>query len=321
MNPKVKELGLIISIPLLYAFVIFFLYDFDWSGIFDMMSVTFFVTLPYGVGVVTILMSDVAKLKSLRYRIFQPWLVLSIFLILTILFYIEGWACWLMLFPFLALSSSLGGLTAGYFKLKSYKRSQNLNVSLLVLIPLIFSPIESSIKFQPKIVETNTEIIIIVASASDIWKNVTRVYTITKEEDKGFLTNLLAFPRPVNAELDFLKVNGYRKASFTKGLVFHETVTDYVDEKLMKFNIEANTFEIPSTTMDEHILIGGDYFDMVDGKYELEKISEGKYKLKLQSHFKVSTSFNWYAGLLGKMIMNDIQTNILKIVKERSEQR
>jgi len=320
MNEKFKEISLIILIPLFYAFIIFFIYDFNWNRMYDMMSLTFFITLPYGVGVLTILVSKIDKIKSIWYRLFSPWLVLSIFLFLTIVLAFEGWACWIMLFPFLAISSSIGGLTAGYFRLNKYKRQQKLNISLLFLIPLLFSPIESLISFPPSVFETNTEIII-NAKDTEIWKNVTRVYKISKEEDKGFLTHLLGFPSPVNAELDSLAVDGYRKANFTKGLVFHETVTKYQDLKLMKFDIRANTFEIPSTTMDNHILIGGDYFDMIDGTYKLVRINDNTYVLKLQSHFKVITTFNWYSGFLGKMIMNDIQTNILKIVKSRSERQ
>ncbi len=318
MTSKTKEIGYIILVPLIYAFIVFFIYDFKWSRMYDMMSVTFFITLPYGIGVLTILMSKIERVKKLNYRIFAPTLIVILFFILTIILGFEGWACWIMLLPFLILSSIFGGLTAGYFKIKQHKRNQNINVSLLVLIPLFFSPIESFIEFTPKIVETNTEIII-HANEKSIWNNVTRVYDITKKEDSGYLSIFLGFPRPLYAKLDTLSVHGYRKATFTKGLVFNEIVTEYEDNRLMKFDIKANTFEIPSTTMDEHILIGGDYFDMIDGEYRLEKLSENKYKLKLKSHFKVSTSFNWYAGFLGKLIMKDIQNNILNIVKHRSE--
>lgn len=318
MTSKTREIALIILIPIIYAFIIFFVYDFKWSRMYDMMSVTFFITLPYGVGVLAILMSNIEKVKKRNYRIFTPTLIVILFFLLTIILGFEGWACWIMLLPFLILSSILGGLTAGYFKINNHKRNQNLNLSLLVLIPLFLSPIESIIEFTPKVVATNTEIII-HANENDIWNNVTRVYNITKEEDSGYLSNFLGFPRPLFAELDTLSINGYRKATFTKGLVFNEIVTDYKDKQLMKFDIEANTFEIPSTTMDEHILIGGDYFDMIDGEYRLLKLADNKYKLILTSHFKVSTSFNWYSGFLGQLIMNDIQTNILKIVKQRSE--
>jgi len=42
-------------------------------------------------------------------------------------------------------------------------------------------------------------------------------------------------------------------------------------------------------------------------------------KISLYSHFKMNTTFNFYAGWWGKWIMKDIQNNILKIEKKRSE--
>ncbi|SMO83513.1 hypothetical protein [Solitalea koreensis] len=44
------------------------------------------------------------------------------------------------------------------------------------------------------------------------WDNVTRVREISKEQDKGWLTNLSNFPRPVKAELNFEGVGAYREA-------------------------------------------------------------------------------------------------------------
>ena len=64
----------------------------------------------------------------------------------------------------------------------------------------------------------------------------------------------------------------------------------------MVFSIRANTYDIPSTTLDEHILIGGKYFDVLDGTYELEKLDENRYRLHLYSKFKMNTTFNFYAG-------------------------
>lgn len=139
------------------------------------------------------------------------------------------------------------------------------------------------------------------------------------QNDKGWLTKSLGFPRPVKAELNYLGVGAYREAIFTNGLVFHETVTDYEDKKKMVFTIKANPHEIPSTTMDEHVVIGGNYFDVLNGTYELEKLDDNTYRLHLYSHFKLTTTFNFYASWWAKWIMKDIQNNILQVEKQRAE--
>jgi hypothetical protein len=231
-------------------------------------------------------------------------------------FAIEGWACWIMILPIFLVAASIGGLIGGYFKLKDY--NNRLSISLIVLIPFLFAPLESLIEKIPSTYEAYT-FIDIDGETEKIWDNVTRVRAIEATEDSGWLNKFLGFPRPVKAELDFEGVGAYREAVFTNGLIFHETVTEYEDNKLMVFDIKAYPHEIPSTTLDEHVVIGGNYFDVLNGKYELEDLGNGKHRLHLSSRFEMKTTFNFYAGWWGKWIMKDIQNNILKVEKKRAE--
>jgi len=309
----------IIIIPILFALLLRVIFG---ASIFDdflsVMTWTFFLLVPVAIGGLTIYFSSIEKVKSLLYRIFAPWLPIILVIGLTILIGLEGWACWIMISPLFFIFGSIGGLIAGYFKLKKSKKNERLNLSVLVLLPFIIGPIENSIPLNPEVFKTYTSIII-NSNDKKIWDNVTSVKEIKAKEDSSTLTKWLGFPKPIKAELDKQEVGGYRKAIFEKGLIFNETVTEYKDLKLMRFKIKANTYEIPSTTLDEHILIGGEYFDMLNGTYELEKINNHQYKLILYSNFSMKTTFNSYAGIWGKWIMKDIQNNILKVIKERSE--
>lgn len=317
MNKTTKNILIAIGIPTFYAVVIRLMFGIDnWNELFSVMSITFLFLLPTIVGALTVYLSTFEKAKSIAYRIFTPWIPVFLFLIITLVLSIEGWACWLMILPVFLIAASIGGLLGGY--LKTRKRNDQLNISLLVLLPLLIGPIESMIETIPGTYKAYTYIDI-NAPAEKIWDNVTRVKEIPMDQDKGYLTRLLGFPRPVKAELDFEGVGAYREAIFTKGLVFHETVTEYKDNEKMVFTIKAYPHEIPSTTLDEHVVIGGDYFDVLNGTYELEKLPNGLNRLHLYSHFKMNTTFNFYAGWWGKWIMKDIQNNILQVEKKRSE--
>ena len=282
------------------------------------MSVTFLFLLPTIVGALTVYLSSHEKAKRYGYRIFAPWIPIFLFLIITLAFAIEGWACWIMILPAFLIAATIGGGIGGY--LKTRKKNDKLNISVLLFLPLLIGPVESLIEIIPGTYKAYTYIDI-NASAEKIWNNVTHVSEIPLEQDKGYLTRLLGFPRPVKAELNFEGIGAYREAIFTKGLVFHETVTEYRDNEKMVFTIKAYPHEIPSTTLDEHVVIGGDYFDVLNGTYELEKLPNGLNRLHLYSHFKMNTTFNFYAGWWGKWIMKDIQNNILQIEKKRSEEK
>lgn len=318
MNKTTKNILIAIGIPTLYAIILRLAFGVkDWNELFSVMSITFLFLLPTIVGALTVYLSDRNKVQKLWYRIFTPWIPIIIFLIITLALAIEGWACWLMILPVFLIAASIGGLIGGYLKLK--KRNDRLNISLLILIHFLISPMEQLIEKIPGTYKAYTYIDI-NSSAEKIWENVTRVRTIEKEEDTGYLTEFLGFPRPLKAELNYNGIGAYREAIFTNGLIFRETVTEYEENKKMVFSIKANTYEIPSTTLDEHILIGGEYFDVLNGTYELEKLTEGKYRLHLYSNFKMNTTFNFYAGWWGKIIMKDIQNNILKVEKKRAEE-
>ncbi|HEX8277623.1 MAG TPA: hypothetical protein VF540_02980 [Segetibacter sp.] len=87
----------------------------------------------------------------------------------------------------------------------------------------------------------------------------------------------------------------------------------------MFFSIKEPPYDILSTIMDQHILLGEQYFDVLNRTYELQKLNDSGYQLHLYSHFKLTTTFNFYASWWAGWIMKDIQKNILEVIKERFE--
>jgi hypothetical protein len=309
----------VLAIPTAYAVVLRLVFGINkWSDLFSVMSITFLVCLPVIVGFLTVYFSEEKKACKIPYRIFMPWLPIAFFFGITLVFALEGWACWLMVLPLFLIASSLGGVLGGVFKSQKKKKDGNLYVSILPFLPLLMAPIENFVGSIPGTYKAYTYIDI-QAPADKIWSNVTRVREIPQEQDKGWLTRTLGFPRPVKAELNFEGVGAYREARFTNGLVFHETVSEYQHQKKMVFSIKAYPHEIPSTTLDEHVVIGGKYFDVLNGTYELEKLNANTHRLHLYSHFKLNTTFNFYASWWARWIMEDIQNNILQVEKQRAE--
>lgn len=307
----------VIAIPTLYAIALRLFFGVKtWSELYSVMSISFLFCLPTIVGALTVYFSSEKNARNFRYKFLVPWIPILIFFIFTLAFAWEGWACWLMVLPMFLIAASIGGIIGAYLKLR--KKNNNIYISILTLLPIVISPIESFVGAIPGAYEAYTYIDI-NSTQDKIWSNVTRVREIKEEQDKGWLTKSLGLPRPVKAELNYEGVGAYREAIFTNGLVFHETVLEYINKKKMVFSIKAYPYEIPSTTMDEHVIIGGQYFDVLNGTYELEKLNNKTYRLHLYSHFKLTTTFNFYASWWAKWIMMDIQNNILQVVRQRAE--
>jgi hypothetical protein len=301
-----------------FAFIMRGLFAIDsLGGLYSVMSSTFLIGLPFGMGYLVVYLCNDKTIEYSASAFFIPFIPVAIFFIMTLFSGIEGLACWIMVMPVFFVSAGLGGITARYFKLR--KRDKNKTfVYVILLLPFFLGPIEKMIGAIPGTYKAYTEINI-HATKEQIWKNVTRVRAIDQKQDSAAFTRFLGFPRPIKAELDKEAVGGKRKAIFDKGLVFDEVVTAYQPLQSITFTIHANPYDIPSTTMDKHIVIGGEFFDVLNGTYQLEQIDVHTCKLRLFSTFKLSTTFNFYAGIWASWIMKDIQQNILKVIKERSE--
>jgi len=275
------------------------------------MTLAFLLLVPIGIGILTVAQSDN---RSFGYRFFAPWAPMSLTLAATAVLGWEGAICIYLAIPVVFPLSSIGGLIGGMFRRRTFAAQ-----SVILAAPFILGPIEGRVANPEKIVVT-TQQILIDAPPSIVWPLVASVDSIKPEEQRPALFLSMGFPRPISATLNRPGVGGIRRARFARGLVFTETVIVWIPDRVLSFTIEPNTDSIPATTLDEHVTIGGPYFDVLTGTYELEPVERGrKTLLTLQSRHRVSTHFNIYAGWWAERIMTSIQRNILLVHKQRAE--
>ena len=98
-----------------------------------------------------------------------------------------------------------------------------------------------------------------------------------------------------------------------------ETIDTWEPLHRLGFSIRAQADAIPRTTLDDHVTIGGQYFDVLHGEYRIEPLANGAVLLHLSSQHRLTTDFNWYAHLWTDAVMSDLQQRILLVVKNRAE--
>ena len=199
---------------------------------------------------------------------------------ISLVFRIEGLICMIFALPGALLCSVVGGVLGGV--LARMFRVRQGTVACLAMMPFIFAPLETLLSPPVQTREVKTEIAI-HAPASVVWRNIERVKPIASGEMKDSWAQQIGFPRPVEATLSYEGVGGVRHARFERGLLFLETVNKWEPEKILAFSIRADSSHIPSTTLDEHVTIGGRYFDVLDGQYRLEPSRDGTILLHLSS--------------------------------------
>lgn len=248
---------------------------------------------------------------SPNFKWFGPWVSCLLVVAGSVIVGLEGAICVILALPMMLALSSVGGLIGA-----SRAGRSRAGVPIAFLLPWVVMGVEPRGAGPVRLVTTTTSIAI-DAPVSAVWPLVVSVDSIRPDERRPALFTAIGFPRPVAATLDRPGVGGVRTASFERGVVFHEAVTAWEPERLIRFTIDAK--DVPSTALDPHVTIGGPFFDVLDGTYELQPLASGGTLLVLRSEHRVSTRFNFYAGWWSDRIMRSIQRNILDILKARAE--
>src|SRR5678815_3832504 len=209
------------------------------------------------------------------------------------------------------LLASLGGFMAGAQPTKT-----RVDIPIAIFLPWVVMGFERGTPGPTRQIVTTTQIEI-AAPASVVWPLVVSVDSIRDEERRPAFFTAIGFPRPIAATLDHPGVGGVRTASFDRGVVFREAVIEWVPERRLRFTIDARA--VPRAALDPHVTIGGPFFDVLTGTYELEPVSPARTVLVLRSEHRVSTRFNVYAAWWADRVMASVQRNILAVLKERAE--
>lgn len=309
--------GLGVAYGLLARFV--FGFGHGESSRFVVMSLSFLVGVPLALGFITVWFGEYRARYRWARRVLMPWLASVTFLGGCLLLLWEGVICIVLMLPLILVLSSLGGLLAGLIQpLFKKDRSKVGCVAVVALLPFAAAPVEH-LRAEAREIRTVENQIDIRADRATVWRNIRSVPRIRPEEHRFNFSHLLGFPRPVEARLQGTGVGAVRYASFERGVLFIETITEWKDEDRLVFSIKADTEHIPPTTFDEHVTVGGPYFDVLEGTYQIEDRGGGVIRLHLSSRQRLSTGFNAYTHLWTEYLMSDLQGYILQIIKRRCE--
>jgi hypothetical protein len=295
-----------------YGLLARFIADNEWfGGVFAVMSLAFFLIVPFVLGVITVRWVDA---PSRLFRFFAPWIPMTLVVIAALFLGWEGTICAVMALPLLLLISSAGGMMTYAGQVRSTR-----TLPILLALPYLVAPIERQVPEPARFGETVTSIDI-AAPPSTVWPLIASVDSIRPEEQRLALYLALGFPKPISATLSRPGVGGIRSARFEHGLTFMETVTEWVPDRRLAFTIDANTDSVPAAALDAHVTVGGPHFDVMTGTYELHPIAGGRgTRLVLRSTHRLSTRVNPYATWWVERVMASIQRHISEVHKARAE--
>ena len=308
---------LAIGIGLLYALVTRFILGEDSLNSDGLLTGSFLCLTPMALGAVTAhFLPEAGKWQRL---VWAPFLAALLFLVSALLFHLEGLICIIIIGPlYLTLAFFGAFIYDAIVGLRNKSRNKTLVVAAFAVLPFVAAPLENSLN-NPDDFRRVENAVVINAPAAVVWQHIIRVAPIRAQDLGHSVIDNIGFPRPVEATLTHEGVGGVRRATFERGVEFIETVDEWVPEQRLSFSIVPNTATIPPTTFDEHVIVGGKFFDVLRGTYELQPAGSGRTRLLLHSRQRLSTHLNWYAGLWTSYVMSEIQGRILTVLKRRCE--
>lgn len=288
------------------------------SSVFEVMTISFLLLTPLAMGFITIFLAERQQAQRIWVWVLVPWIPVLAGEATSLVALWEGLICVVFFTPIALFASSLGGIAAGLIVRYGMRRSANVSAACVLCLPLIVGTVEQRFLAQKEIRQVESAIEI-DALPQVVWRNIERVSRIAPAELTPSWSHTIGFPNPIEATLSHEGVNGVRHATFEGGVLFVETIGLWDPERRLGFSIKANSDQIPPTTLDEHVVVGGRFFDVLYGEYVLEPLPGGRTELHLLSRHRVSTDFNWYAHLWTDAVMRDLQKRILLVVKNRAE--
>ena len=282
---------------------------------YSAMMVSFVYLVPILVGVVTVYIAETRQRRTWVYYLWAPFLANVIFVVGTLLILVEGWICAIVVVPLFAILGSLGGVLMGVVCRTTNWPKQTL-YSFAVL-PLLFGGFEASVPL-PERLNRIERTVIIHATPSEVWQQIHNAHDIKPEEVNLAWAYRIGVPMPLAGVTQQTPTGLVRKITMGKGIHFDQIVTDWQENKYVRWTYRFDDDSFPPRALDDHVKIGGLYFDFKDTSYTLTPRGNAT-ALTLRMHYRVSTQFNWYADAVAQVLLGNVEEVLLNFYRQRSE--
>lgn len=282
-------------------------------------NLTFLCGVPFAMGaLIAFLGMSLSRERNVPFwAMAAPCSALGIGLVLSILTGFEAIFCVLVAAPLLFFFTILGGLASALVA-QRLKRGRTY-LTTIVLLPYLLAPVERAIEL-PRRELTVSNRISIQAKPESVWREIASVPEIREDEQPWSWVHALGFPRPIAAVLKGEGVGALRVATFEREVSFFERVTEWQPGRTLAFEIDADPQFVPANAFDEHVIVGGRFYDVLDGRYRIEDHGGDHVTLHLSSRHRLNTHLGRYASWWSERIMSEIQGNILEVIRRRAEE-
>jgi hypothetical protein len=281
------------------------------------MSIAFLIVTPLVVGFITS-SGDKKTKRSVARAAFLPWVSIILMEIGCAITALEGSICIVLMTPVLFFFASIGGLCGAEYR--DLNDDSETTIRSLLILPLLVVFAENYVPVSPQELQI-TDSVVINAPPARVWKEIIEARNIRPEELPRSVSHIIGVPKPLEG-VNVSTPNGeVRYSKWERGVNFRAKITNREINKSISWRYEFDSNSFPKGSMDEHVAIGGRYFNLNDTTFKLRARDDGNTELELSAHYRVTTPINFYAVPAANLLGRDFVATILGLYKGRSERQ
>ncbi len=287
----------------------------DGGSALSAMAGAFIYPVPLLVGMVTVFLAERESRRSWRYYALAPMVAVSMMVLGTLVILIEGLICAIIIIPLFAVLASLGGLLMGLLcRLTRWPRH---TLGCMGVLPLVLVAGAGYIP-TPTGYGVIERTVVIHAPASIVWDRIMRIDDIKPEEMGSAWAMRIGVPAPMAGTLQPTTAGWVRRSEWGKHVRFDEIIRDYDPGRYVRWTYRFAPDSFPPGALDDHVVIGGHYFDLIDTSFTLVE-SGGSTRVTTKVRYRVSTQFNFYARPVAQFLLGNLSAHGLQLYKSRAE--
>ena len=281
-----------------------------WSA----MAGSFIFLTPVVVGMVTVYLAERQSRRSWNYYFFAPFFATCLFVLGTLLLLIEGLICAVIVIPMFAILGGIGGVLMG--AICRFTNWPKPTLYGFAVLPLLLAW-GGSIGADARIGRIERSVLI-NASAAQVWRQLNDIDDIERVEMDGSLAARIGVPMPVSGMTEQRENERVRVSRWGKQVYFEEVMEHWQPEREMRWRYRFYADSFPRAALDDHVVIGGHYFDLIDTSYRLTEVGE-QTQLTTQVRYRITTQFNFYADWVAQLLLSNLSEHGLALYKQRTE--
>ncbi len=283
---------------------------------YSAMSFTFVTFVPLAVAAVTVYMAERVQRRSWGYYAFHGAGANALFVLGTMLIMVEGLICAVIILPMFAIYGAFAGLVMGALcRATNWPKQATYG---FVFLPMLFAAVLPS-GAGDTVIDARERTILIQASPAAVWHQLHNTPQIAPNEmERGWLYRI-GVPVPMSAVTTMVGSNLERDITMGKSIHFKQVATEWRENSYVKWQYRFAADSIPARALDDHVKIGGHYFDLIDTIYTLTPRGDAT-ELKVSMRYRVSTQFNWYAKRVARLLFDNFESVALDFYARRAEQ-